>query len=316
MASAKKTPKAPKRVTKKRAVKVKTATAQPVEATVQPVEATVQPVEATIAKAPQHTNADAALVVYEDFRPVVSEGGGALGMALAIVNTFMAASCLKIAYGGDFFKLCRARMRQKLEAVPPERRLPPPPEVVGPLLAHYPYVAEKEELRDMFENLLAASTDSKGGAHPSFVEVLKQINSDEAKLLRSLGPQTTSLGRTNLPMILVLSIKAPRMAREVGRLTNLDLVGPLEAPNRLAVYEDNLARLSLLQFDSRRKLANKSLYEELEKAVQPSLERVRERASARGQRIALHRGMMIVTDFGAAFLRACLGPKNSDPPAP
>ncbi len=305
MASAKKTPKAPKRVTKKRAAKV------------QPVEATVQPVEATIAKAPQHTNADAALVVYEDFRPVVSEGGGALGMALAIVNTFMAASCLKIAYGGDFFKLCRARMRQKLEAVPPERRLTPPPEVVGPLLAHYPYVAEKEELRDMFENLLATSTDSKGGAHPSFVEVLKQINSDEAKLLQALGPHVAKSGLTNLPMISIISVEdASGAAYEVGRLTILDLVESLEAPERLAVYEDNLTRLSLLEFTVDRTLAATNRYDELERAGLSFLEIERSKEDAKGRTINLNRGMMVVTNFGAAFLRACLGPKNSDPPAP
>ena len=46
-----------------------------------------------------------------------------------------------------------------------------------------------EELRNMYANLLAASMlkDEKENAHPSFVEIIKQLSPDEAKLLKKIS---------------------------------------------------------------------------------------------------------------------------------
>lgn len=259
--------------------------------------------------AARHTNADVAAIIYNDsLAPAVREAGSALAMAFAIVNTFMAASCLKIAYGGAFAERCRERMRAKLSTIPEERRLPPPPEVVGPLLAHYPYVAEKHDLREMFENLLASSTDSGRVTHPSFVEILKQINVDEAKLLTKLHHEIARGSTYYFPVLIFRAGSADNSShQDIGTLSLMDLVEGLEKPASLAVYEDNLERLSLIRLHLKRTLSDKARYSELEAACANRIARTREQIEKEGKHPRTEYGAVEVTSLGVTFLRACIG---------
>ena len=64
----------------------------------------------------------------------------------------------------------------------------PKPNVAGPILEALRYAGHDATLRDMYLNLLAASMDSETvtKAHPAFVEVIRQLTPDEAKLLNWL----------------------------------------------------------------------------------------------------------------------------------
>jgi hypothetical protein len=64
-----------------------------------------------------------------------------------------------------------ARVEKKLDAVPAERQQPPPPTIAAPAAFQYALLGESDEvaeLREMFENLLAASVDREtaSNAHP------------------------------------------------------------------------------------------------------------------------------------------------------
>lgn len=70
--------------------------------------------------------------------------------------------------------------------VPAERIIVPSATIVGPAVQAMVFAADDPELRDMFASLLATAMDSATAhkAHPAFVEVLRQITPDEARIIR------------------------------------------------------------------------------------------------------------------------------------
>jgi len=79
---------------------------------------------------------------------------------------------------------------KRLEGIPAERIQAPAPEVVVPALTAVAYT-QAEEPRAMFAALLAKSMDSTTArdVHPSFVEVIKQLTPDEARILSALSAE-------------------------------------------------------------------------------------------------------------------------------
>lgn len=80
-------------------------------------------------------------------------------------------------------------VKKKFERIPEERRKSPEPEIAVPLLQALTYTAQNETLRDMYINLLANSMDSdkEKVVHPSFVEIIKQMNTLDAKVFEKLA---------------------------------------------------------------------------------------------------------------------------------
>ena len=115
----------------------------------------------------------------------------------------------------------------------------------------------------MYAKLLASSMDRKSanGALPAFVEMIKQLTSDEAKLMKLLIlPEAFPL----------LFIRAQSKQPEEGGYdvaTNVTLLGEsaqLSAPEMTPTYLDNLRRLGLIEIPDNYEYTDKSLYTELE----------------------------------------------------
>lgn len=66
------------------------------------------------------------------------------------------------------------------------------PYVAIPAIQQISYSYDSDELRDMYANLLANFMDKERSdlVHPSFVEVIKQLNPDEASSLNPSGLRT------------------------------------------------------------------------------------------------------------------------------
>ena len=84
-------------------------------------------------------------------------------------------------------------LAEKFKHIPKDRIITPNPTVAVPLLQSLLYTAQEPDLRELFTNLLATSMDKETikNAHPSFVELIKQLTPDEARLLRYLARMTT-----------------------------------------------------------------------------------------------------------------------------
>lgn len=79
-------------------------------------------------------------------------------------------------------------LANKTAQIPAENLQVPPTMLIGPILEALRYAYDEEELREMFENLLASAMDSRkvSRAHPSFVDAITQMSSLDAKVLKKV----------------------------------------------------------------------------------------------------------------------------------
>jgi len=132
--------------------------------------------------------------------------------------------------------------------------------------------------------------------HPAFARILSEITPDEARILRFLyleGPQPALDVRTFRPFGIGSELIAAglNMIAEHAGCRNLD---------RTNQYLTNLARLGLIQF-SREPVSNPQRYQVVE--AQPKVTEAMKRAGRMPKTI--HRSILL-TDFGAEFVRTCL----------
>ena len=80
-------------------------------------------------------------------------------------------------------------VNKRLESIPENRLKTPDPEIAVPLIQALSYTAQNETLREMYLNLLSNSMDIEKvkTVHPSFVELIKQMSSLDAKVFDKLS---------------------------------------------------------------------------------------------------------------------------------
>lgn len=83
-------------------------------------------------------------------------------------------------------------VNRRFEKIPEEQRRTPDPEIAVPLIQALTYTAQNDTLREMYLNLLANSMDTAmdKSVHPSFVDLIKQMNALDAKVFEKLASET------------------------------------------------------------------------------------------------------------------------------
>src|ERR1051325_5660610 len=214
-----------------------------------------------------------AVPVYQDtLQPAAREVGTALQNVAKTIHIALAPiSALVWGYEKvkDFVSMSVAK---RLQDVPAERITTPLPQVAGPALEALRYTGHDESLREMFAKLLATAmnSDTAAEAHPSFVDIIRQLSSDEAKICRFLKQ------RASYPVVNLY------VGESGGRRYALTLISKLgneancEFPMMIQRYLGNLSRLGLVSvhFDSHLKV---ELYFEVEGSVEltPYLEKIK-----------------------------------------
>ena len=87
-------------------------------------------------------------------------------------------------------------LKKKIQHIPEENLQVPPTMIAGPVLEALRYTYDEEELRDMYENLLASAMDNRivSQTHPSFVDAIKQMSVIDAQVVKRISEL-----RENLP---------------------------------------------------------------------------------------------------------------------
>ena len=156
----------------------------------------------------------------------------------------------------DFVK----KVNSKVEEIPIEKIKEPEMHILGPAIEASRYYIHSEELRDMFANLIAASMNSakSNSVHPSYIEIIKQLSPDEAKLLSFMKGGNFAFYNVNLKLA------------DHGKNTlmrNFSVIGfkaGCQFPENITLYLDNLSRLGLVFLDNTRYISDQSLYDEID----------------------------------------------------
>ena len=79
-------------------------------------------------------------------------------------------------------------LEQRLSSIPEDKIVEPDLMIAGPALEALKYTYDKDELRNMYLNLLTSSMneDMKSKTHPSYVEIIRQLTPLDAKVFKKL----------------------------------------------------------------------------------------------------------------------------------
>jgi len=120
----------------------------------------------------------------------------------------------------------------------------PPLSIAGPLILQLTFAKNEPDLKELYASLLASAMDSSNNvSHPSFVSIIEQLTSDEAKILRYLSSQQEDHRRiyehSNAEGV------APELVKE--RFGSWCVQANVEYPEKSDFYMDNLIRLRIFR---------------------------------------------------------------------
>ena len=253
-----------------------------------------------------------AVPVYQDVaQPAVQEIGKALQTVAKTVHIAL-APVSALVWGYDQVKeFVSTKVADRLKNVAPENIVTPKPNIAGPALESLRYTGHESSLSDLYANLLAASMDKSTahGAHPAFVEIIKQLTPDEAKLV--------GLFVRDIPLPLInvrWTIKNPTPEKTGGKnvLVNFSQLGAIagcEFPQLTPTYIDNLCRLGLAEIPAMIHYTGQGVYELLENAPEVQQQKLQIEQNSE-LKVEIERKALMVTELGKQFARICVLRKN------
>lgn len=210
------------------------------------------------------TEISKAVPIYQDaVQPSAQEIGKSLAVVTKTVNVALAPIKALVWGYEQIEEFIITRVSEKLKNTPEENITTPPPEVAGPAVEALRFAGHNENLRELYANLLATSMDKVTSykAHPGFVELLKNLSSDEAILLQAFISQK---------MYPLIDIRGKSKDSKLGyailrsNYSHLHKKVNLASSDLLPTYLDNLCRLGILEIPPLVNMTAPDTYEPLE----------------------------------------------------
>lgn len=191
---------------------------------------------------------------------------------------------------------------QEIDKIPDEFLQEPKLSIVGPAIEASRYYIEESELREMFAKIVAASVDSRENnrIHQSYVEVVKQLSSTDAKHLQQINSQ-----RIN-PLIDIKEIFSETKGfRNI--VTNLFYSNSIDISDHELISASlvNLQRLGLIEIPNGSSYTADSHYELLINSLFVR-ELMKQPLSIGIEELKVEKGLLQITSFGRIFCKVCL----------
>lgn len=243
---------------------------------------------------------------YKDtLQPTFKAIGSVVALPFQAIDVALSKPKLWVAEKHYNYERTCQLLAEKMKDIPEDIIVPPENYVAVPALQQIAYCFDSDELRDMYANLLANSMNKvvKNGVHPGFVDIIKQLSPDEAKIMKYLFTANNTI-----PTITVRAINDKDEGYDIVK--NFSNVGELsKCDNTLDInkYFDNLIRLGLLRTSTLSSLSQKSLYDPLKNHphIQSHTEIITKRTDGFSQ-VNFVEGFIELSDFGESFCNICL----------
>ncbi|KAF3984312.1 MAG: DUF4393 domain-containing protein [Methylococcales symbiont of Hymedesmia sp. n. MRB-2018] len=243
--------------------------------------------------------------LYEDaIKPVAQETGKALQTVGRTVNAAL-MPVRGLVWGIEKIEeFVNSKVSKKLENTPTDKICSPDPAVAGPALESLRYTGHKEKLSELYANLLASAMDldTAKTAHPGFVEIIRNMSSDEAKVLEYIIKHQVA------PIVNIIRV----LAKQGGEVAVHELVSTLgvdagcEHKDLTASYLINLERLGLVEIPRESHLTKADAYDRI--SNDPSVKTALEQLNKAGEESKgeLKKYYVRGTVFGKQFSNACV----------
>lgn len=254
--------------------------------------------------------------IYQDLvQPAAKELGKNLGTTAKLITVVLSPVRGLIWGYEQIEEYLTQTLKEKLNKTPAENIVPPPTIIAGPVFESIRFCSDEIDLREMFSNLLANSMDSESMhmAHPAFVGIIKNLSTDEAKILKYI---TRNHRITAYPAI----DQAAHFASNNGQtiiarhVSSIGQSAGCDSLSLTSIYLDNLIRLGILS-ESNGALVMGEKYSEIEKStIYINNVKEIEQMSSHLSEIVTHdpiKKAIIITDFGRTFMDICVKEKNA-----
>jgi hypothetical protein len=246
-----------------------------------------------------------AVPIYEDaIQPAAKELGKALTAVAKTINIALAPIKLMV-WGYDQIEVFLTnRLTEKLKDIPEENIITPPTYLAGPAIEALRYSGHNEELRELYANLLATSMDrsSSNKAHPGYVEIIKNLTPNEARLLKIFVKEKV------FPLINIISKEEVGDILLVANYTLLNEYLHLDSELTICTYITNLCRLGIFEVPYGTHLADEDRYKTLENSELVNY--ATKLVEGKGKSIKLDRGLIRLTSYGEDFIKCVVRNEN------
>ena len=208
-----------------------------------------------------------ALEIYKD---TIQPSAQSVGTVLSYIPRTIRLAFSKwekwILDGEESIRITAEMLKDKIAQIPEDKLVEPEAFVAVPAIQQIAYCQNNNILRELYANLLASSmnSDKKWLVHPSFVDIIKQITPDEAKIINSISPFKNNF----IPLIDVQLFDKNSNNKSGHQLfvTNFTTLGLdiIENPQNICGYIDNLIRLNILEIPATYHLTDPNRYTPLE----------------------------------------------------
>ncbi|MDP1744026.1 MAG: DUF4393 domain-containing protein [Bacteroidota bacterium] len=251
-----------------------------------------------------------AVPVYQDvLQPSAKQIGQSLEIVTKTVNIALAPIKALVWGYEKIEEVISTSVSEKLKNVLKENITTPPLQVAGPAIEALRFSGHDINLRELYANLLATAMDKTTihKAHPGFVEVIKNMASDEALLIQCF------IRALEYPIIDIHSkYKDPNKGYTIafGNYSHFHKIVVFQQPELVPAYINNLCRLGLLEIPFGMSFAKPYIYDlfevdtvfiELKEQIEKDLERV----------ISLKPKTLKLTAYGKQFVDSVVKDKNN-----
>lgn len=244
--------------------------------------------------------------VYKDaVRPIVKPVGEVLSFIPRTIRLWLSGWEKWLINGEASVKLTAETIENKIKQVPIEKIVEPEPYVAIPAIQQLAYCQDNTDLRNLYANLLVSSmnVDTKWDVHPAFVDIIKQLSPDEARIINSVG----NFKNNCLPLVDVKGVVKNESKPGRGHqllITNFTTTGfhVIEKKENICKYVDNLIRLNLFEIPPAYHLVDDNLYQPVER--HPVLERM-VKPYRSSYDISYHHKIWVISNLGLSFKRIC-----------
>lgn len=258
-------------------------------------------------KNPTKLTIDLARTAKEVLPQTTSEMDGALSTLVGLFNNVVLYPVKKANITYRYKLECfEEELEKKTDQIPNECLHNPNLMIAGPTLEALKYTFDEESLRNMYVNLLASSMDSRMDkvVHPSYVDIIRQLNSFDAILFKLLSSKRGYIKALN-----------PNIGIKETDKVYIDSMPEwfIEVSPEFDIFQTSasLVRLSKLgiielMFD---RTAGKDGYESLKKAdsLTEILQKYQTINPAEELEIKSTESVIYVNEYGKQFAKVCLG---------
>lgn len=243
--------------------------------------------------------------------PNVKEAGQNLGQSALTITKTINNALLPLAAVNFAFDKARVYFAEKFQqdisrkasTIPPEQIIEPKASIAGPALQGLAFTHEEANLKDMYLSLLATAMDGRvaSEAHPAFVEIIKQLDSEEADLIRGVLQSQIPIAIVEVRVTSVGTEGWSTLATHLLNLTDSKTSSPVENPKTPAMV-DNWLRLGLVDVDYAKHLNAADSYAWVEN--RPEIARFRQGHESETRKLSFANGIIVRTALGVQFAKA------------